>query len=211
MRRFSGALLAIAASGVGVIPNTACADNPLGLYVGAGVGVSTVRSDDGYFSGYGRYDRDHHTAGEAVIGIRPIPIVGAEIEYIDFGHPGGDNSYDDRAYYYGPDTHPRAIAAFAVGHIPLPLPFLDVYAKAGEARLHTNVDAFDGAYCPPNPHIACSPVQQVPSRDEWSTRFAYGAGVQYRIWDLSFGAEYQRISSPFGDPDLLSVRATWTF
>ena len=211
MQRISGALVAVVAMGTCMLASTAFADNPLGLYVGAGVGESTVRSDDGFFSGYGHFDRDHHTAGEAVIGVRPISIVGAELEYIDFGHPGGDDSYDDRNYYFGPDTHPRAIAAFAVGHVPLPLPFLDIYGKAGAARLHTNVNAFDGSYCPPNPHIACAPVASIASQNSWDTRFAYGVGVQYTVWGLGIGAEYQRISSPFGDPDLLAVRVIWTF
>jgi hypothetical protein len=37
-------------------------------------------------------------------------------------------------YYYGPDSHPRAIAAFGVGHIPLP--FLDIYAKGRRAAAY---------------------------------------------------------------------------
>jgi opacity protein-like surface antigen len=210
MNRISGVLLAIVGAGTCVASNSASADNLLGLYAGVGVGESTVRSDNGYAPGYGYYDDDHHTAWKAMVGIRPLPIVGAELEYIDFGHPGSDDNYYNNYYYYGPDSHPRAIAAFAVGHIPLPLPFLDVYGKAGAARLHTDVNGFDGGYCPPNPHQACVPT--TPSQSVWDTRFAYGAGVQSRFWaGLTVRAEYERISSPYGDPDAFSVGVTWTF
>jgi opacity protein-like surface antigen len=210
MNRISGALLAVLA--VGTCAASASADNLLGLYAGVGAGESTVRSDDGYSPGYGYFDHDHHTAWKAMIGIRPLPIVGAELEYIDFGHPGSDdNYYNNNYYYYGPDSHPRAIAAFAVGHIPLPLPFLDIYGKAGAARLHTDVNGFDGGYCPPNPRIACT-ASATASESVWDTRFAYGVGVQSRFWSaLTIRAEYERISSPYGDPDLFSVGATWTF
>jgi hypothetical protein len=189
----------------------------MGFYVGPGIGESTVRSDSnvGSIGGYNFYDpfdhgHDHHFAWKAVAGIRPISIVGAELEYLDFGHPGSDDNYYNGNYYYGPDSHPRAIAAFGVGHIPLPLPlpFLDIYAKAGAARLHTNVNGFDGPACPPNAPY-CLPV--ISSQSRWDTRFAYGAGVQSKFWGLSVRAEYERISSPYGDPDMFSVGATWTF
>ncbi len=140
MKRISAAVLCIVAAATCLASTVACADNLLGFYAGVGMGESTVRSDDGYGyggSGYDYYhyhDDDHHFGWKAIAGIRPLPIVGAEVEYIDFGHPGSDDYYYDRYHYYGPDSHPRAIAAFAVGHIPLPLPFLDVYAKAGAAR-----------------------------------------------------------------------------
>ncbi len=216
MKRISAAVLCIVAAATCLASTVACADNLLGFYAGVGMGESTVRSDDGYGyggSGYDYYhyhDDDHHFGWKAIAGIRPLPIVGAEVEYIDFGHPGSDDYYYDRYHYYGPDSHPRAIAAFAVGHIPLPLPFLDVYAKAGAARLHTDVNGFDGPNCG-GYHGPCNDGGTNLSQSVWDTRFAYGAGVQYRIWGLSVGGEYERISSPYGDPDLFSVRATWTF
>jgi opacity protein-like surface antigen len=205
MNRISGTLLAVVAAGT--CAGSASADNLLGFYAGAGIGESTVRSDNAYVPDYGYFEHDHHTAWKAIIGVRPLPFVGAELEYIDFGHPGGDNNYYNDYRYYGPDSHPRAIAAFGVGHLPLPLPFLDIYGKAGAARLHTNVNGFDGSHCPP--YAQC--IAPNASQSQWDTRFAYGAGIQSRFWGLSVRAEYERINSPYGDPDLLSVSATWTF
>ncbi len=216
MTRISAPIACAVAASAIVASATAHADNLLGFYAGVGVGESTVRSDRNFAADYGDYgyDHDHHTAWKAMLGIRPISLIGAELEYIDFGHPSGDDNYYNYNYNYnyGPDSHPRAIAAFGVGHIPLPLPFLDIYAKAGAARLHTNVNGFDGESCASfSFNGPCVPVAS-PSRSVWDTRFAYGAGVQYRFFfGLSVRAEYERISSPYGDPDLLSVGATYTF
>ena len=143
------------ASGPASAQNSAGPYNPLGFYLGLDVGESTVRSDNNYLYGYndfngyygGPYDYSHHFAWKAAAGIRPISVVGAELEYLDFGHPGSDTTYYYNNFNYGPDSHPRAIALFGVGYLPLPVPFLDVYGKAGIARLHTNVNGFDGQIC----------------------------------------------------------------
>ncbi len=212
MSKLSAAVWGLAA-GACAASAPAFAENLLGFYVGGGFGESTVRSDTNFpgNSGYGYdafySDPRHHFAWKAIAGIRPISIIGAELEYIDFGHPGGDGGY--YSYNYGPDSHPRAIAAFGVGHLPLPIPFLDIFGKAGAARLHTNVNGFDGSTCGLNQiYPQCG---SITSQGTWDTRFAYGAGVQSRIWGLTVRAEYERINSQFGDPDLFSVGATWTF
>jgi opacity protein-like surface antigen len=213
MSKLSAAVWGLAA-GACAASAAASAENLLGFYVGGSLGESTVRSDNNFTGGFGccdgyYNDPRHHFAWKAIAGIRPISIVGAELEYIDFGHPGGDGGYYSSGYNYGPDSHPRAIAAFGVGHLPLPLPFLDIFGKAGAARLHTNVNGFDGSTCVFNQtYPQCGSIN---SQGTWDTRFAYGAGVQSRIWGLSVRAEYERINSQFGDPDLFSVGATWTF
>ena len=43
-----------------------------------------------------------------------------------------------------------------------------------------------------------------------STRFTYGAGVQVKLATLAVRAEYERIHSSDGDPDLLSLALTWS-
>src|SRR5260370_27327716 len=112
MKRISGTLLAVLTVGACAASTAALADNLAGFYVGAGAGYSTIRSDDSAYGLPGYYN-DHQTAWKAIAGIRPLPMLGAEYEYIDFGQPGNHNGrYDTN--YSGLDTHPRASALFAV-------------------------------------------------------------------------------------------------
>ncbi len=169
----------------------------LGLYVGAGVGESTVRSDNGFDPDYPTSSHPNHTAWKVMGGIRPIPFLGAEAQYIDFGHANGTD------YFYtsangssrGADSHPKAGVLSAVGY--LPLPFVDVFAKLGAARLATNLDSYDG--------------DVLNRRTAWQTKVAYGAGVQGHFLGVAIRGEYERISSRYGDPDAFMVSATWTF
>jgi hypothetical protein len=207
MKRISGTLLAILAVGACAASTAALADNPAGFYLGAGVGYSTIRSDDSAYGLPGYYN-DHQTAWKAIAGVRPIPFVGAEFEYIDFGQPSNDNGYYN-TNLYGLDSHPRAAALFAVGYLPLPIPFFDIYGKAGVARLQTDATTIVTPSC--TQMSTCSQLAYSYRHDETDNRFAYGVGVQSKYWGVSFRAEYERISSPFGDPDALTVSATWTF
>ena len=208
LTRTLGALFLIAACGVS---SAALADNPLnplGFYVGAGVGESQIRSDDSYY-GYPGYYNDNQFAWQGVIGIRPISVVGLEATYIDFGQP-----YRHRGYYdynvSGSDSHPTAPALFAVGYLPIPIPFIDIFAKAGAARLATNLTDFVPQPCPQNG--PCPYFVPTDRRKVTDTRFAYGAGVQSKFpFGLIVRGEYTRISSQYGDPDAFLVSAMFQF
>lgn len=190
------------------IASSAYADNLAGFYAGAAVGYSTIRSDDpGY--GFPGYYNDHQTAWKVMAGVRPLPILGAEIEYIDFGQPGTHRGYYN-ADYYGTDSHPRAGALFAVGYLPLPVPFFDIYAKAGVARLTTDVTTTVLPNCSQGTSCSGEGAYQL-RHDQTFNKLAYGFGVQSKIWNVSFRAEYERISSSFGDPDAFTVGAAWNF
>ncbi|HUO95247.1 MAG TPA: hypothetical protein VMT92_03365 [Steroidobacteraceae bacterium] len=63
-----------------VFASLPAASDPLGLYIGAGAGQAQVKADVISF------DR-HHAGWKVLAGLRPVPIVGAEPEYVDFGHP----------------------------------------------------------------------------------------------------------------------------
>src|SRR5277367_2278074 len=206
MKRISGTLLATLAVGACAASTAALADNPAGFYLGAGVGYSTVRSDDPAY-GYPGYFNDNEVAWKVMAGVRPIPFVGAEAEYIDFGQPGSHYGYYD-VNYYGYDSHPRAGVLFAVGYLPLPIPFFDIYGKAGVARLETDVTTTSSS-C--SPGTVCPQPTYSYRHDETENKFAYGVGVQSKFWGVSFRAEYERISSTYGDPDALTAGATWTF
>jgi opacity protein-like surface antigen len=193
--------------------------DPLGFYLGAGVGHSQVRSDldFGVFGapGFsGPFDVTPGATGWKVIaGVRPLSIIGAEAEYLDFGSGTGTTGIAPTATRGGitatATSHPKAPALFAVGYLPIPLPHLDIFAKAGVADLKTRVQASGQALCPTS--IPCLPVFIPPySASDTSTRFAYGAGVQVRLATLAVRAEYERIHSSAGDPDLLSLALTWS-
>jgi outer membrane protein with beta-barrel domain len=206
MTRISRTLLAILTGGACAASTVALAGNPVGFYLGAGVGYSTVRSDDPAY-GLPAYFNDHQAAWKAIAGVRPISIVGAEFEYIDFGQPG--NHYGSNGIYnYGLDSHPRASALFGVGYLPMPIPFFDVYVKAGMARLRTDVTT-TASSCPPSSNCFAPTIYS--RHDQTDNKFAYGVGVQSKVWGVAFRAEYERINSQFGDPDALTVSATWTF
>jgi opacity protein-like surface antigen len=206
--RFSKTLWAVAAIAACGASGAAFADNPAGFYVGAGVGASQIRSDDSRY-GFPGYYNDSQFAWQGIIGVRPIPFVGLEATYIDFGQPHRHGGiYDFNAS--GADSHPTAPALFAVGYLPLPLPFIDVFAKAGAARLATNVTDFVQQPCTaggPCPYFSPTNRHQVTD-----TRFAYGAGVQSKFpFGLIVRGEYERISSQFGDPDAFMVSAIFQF
>ena len=189
----------------------AAADNLLGLYAGAGIGESTVRSDNGFDPYYPDDSHPHHTAWKVVAGVRPIPFVGAEAEYIDFGHPSSADSYVDQngAYGWQADSHPKAGVLYGVGY--LPLPFLDIFAKVGAARLETNLNTYSRGVCTDTVYGSGCGAPILSRQNASETKVAYVAGVQAHILGLAVRGEYERISSTFGDPDAFMVSATWTF
>ena len=206
MKRISWTFAALLALACGA-STAALAEDPLGFYVGGGVGESTIRSDD---PGYGLpgYFNDHQTAWQGVFGFRPLnSFIGAEVTYIDFGQPG--HRYRDDPNFFGDDSHPRAPVLYGVAYLPIPVPYLDVFAKAGVARLQMTLTQFECTDIGTGP---CHSFAAVGRDDITQTKFAYGAGVQSKFpFGLTVRAEYERISSPFGDPDALMVSAFWRF
>jgi outer membrane protein with beta-barrel domain len=171
-------------------PLVAVAD-PLGAYVGASVGQSTVRADPIEFN-------KHDSGWKVLVGIRPLALFGAEIAYADYGHPS--IRYPPFFLGYGASARASAGEAFGLAYLPLPVPNLDVYGKAGFARLSYRASINSGC-------LACAPHNPGYT----STRLAYGGGVQLRFSKLAARVEYERISASNGDPSLLSVGLTWTF
>jgi opacity protein-like surface antigen len=196
---------------------SACAADPLGLYMGAGVGQSHVRSDLNFSAFSPLFSGAFSTEGtktgwKAILGLRPLSVIGAEAEYIDFGSASGSASIPAMALSGGLNaavtSHPKAPAVFAMGYLPIPLPYLDIFAKAGAASLKSSVNASAKVTCPIS--LPCFPIFVPPySASASSTRFAYGAGLQVKVAGLAVRAEYERISAGGGDPDLLSLALTW--
>jgi opacity protein-like surface antigen len=203
------------------------AADPLGFYLGAGIGHSQVRNNldfsnfgDPAFSG--PYSISGHDTGwKLMAGIRPLPVLGAEVAYMDFGSVNGAASIPATPTQGGLNatatSHPRAAALLAVGYLPIPLPYLDVFAKAGVAQLKYDVRVNGQATCPNN--LPCSPSPGLPfpvllpsyAANGSSTHLAYGAGAQLKLASLAVRAEYERISAGSGDVDLLSLGLTFVF
>jgi hypothetical protein len=168
--------------------------DPLGFYVGAGVGESTVQS-----SQLLPVEVDAHPTGWKVFaGWRPISMFGAEVEYVDLGSKSKTfYNYSSGAVDYQ-HASASAVAAFAVGYLPQPLPYLDFYGKVGVASLHSNISN------------TVSPGG-VFSDDTSNARFAYAAGVQMKLGAPALRLEYQGISTSGGDQSLFSLDFAWNF
>jgi opacity protein-like surface antigen len=196
------------------------AADPLGFYIGAGVGHSQDHTDlnvgDFGIAGLsGPYSIHGSATGwKLMVGIRPLSILGAEVEYIDFGSIKGAASIPATPTQSGLNvtatSHPKAAALLAVGYLPIPLPYLDVFGKAGVAQLNFDVRATGQQMCPVG--LPCL-VAIVPpySASGNHTRPAYGAGAQLKFKRLAVRAEYERISGGGGYADLLSFGVTFAF
>lgn len=168
----------------GVCPAVFAANNPLGFYLGVGVGRGTVREDQSMSDSFYVFDQ-HDTGWDVFAGLRPISFLGAEMAYIDFGHPSVDLHVPSAGPYtdINADAKATAVIASALGYLPLPIPWLDLYGKAGLARLQTEYRISDtGIHC-----------------------------VSGYLARLSARLEYQRVNASSGNPDLLSLGVAWTF
>jgi opacity protein-like surface antigen len=180
------------------------AEDFLGAYVGGAVGRADVEVDQIGVVPLG-FDKQH-LGWKLLFGGRPISVLGAEFDYINFGHPstviGNVNT----------DAQTRGAAVFALGYLPVPLPLLDVYGKVGLARLQTTATASLiyalGVACPPpGTSLLCGPQKL----DRTDNHFAWGAGTQIKVSHIAVRAEYERFSTRVGNPDFLSVGMTWSF
>jgi|SRR6185437_5342731 len=175
------------------------ANNPLGFYIGGGVGSSNI-GEAGHYSCYGYYGCNsywHNTGWKLFGGFRPIPFLGAQLEYTDFGHSNFGPYYYPPAY--GGDIGAHAASAFAVGYLPLPL-FMDLYAKAGVSALWSHAD-FSG-YCGQGPSQVCVLGSR---QDSTTAEFGYGGGFQWRFGLFAARLEYERIGTESHSPALLSA------
>lgn len=203
----------------------ALAADPLGFYLGAGIGHSELRNSLGIgnfgLTGFsGPYSASgHYTGWKLMTGIRPLPVLGAEVAYVDFGSVNAAASIPATPTQGGLNAtataHPRATALLAIGYLPIPLPHLDVFAKAGVAQLKYDVRVSGQATCPTNlpcflpPGVPLTPFLQSYAVN--GTHLAYGAGAQLKLASLAVRAEYERISAGSGDVDLLSLGLSFVF
>ncbi len=192
--------LAAIASIVALVAAPAATADPLGLYVGGGIGQSRVAIDNAGSFALAGFD-EHRGAWKVLAGLRPVSFVGAEVEYIDFGHPS--RTVTQAGVQWQVDAQARAVAMFGVAYLPLGP--LAVFAKAGPARLDTSASG-QITNCPPG--FLCVPPFHYSAS---ATHVGYGAGVRLGVRSLAARAEVERISTGNGSLDLMSVGVTWSF
>lgn len=179
----------------------AVAEDLFGLYVGGAIGQSRVVGNTSFAPPFGAYagQRDfeqNHSAFAAILGARPISLLGGELTYIDFGHPGGN------LYEFPANASLKGAAAF--GMLYLPVPVVDIYLKAGIAHLESTVNGSLPSVLACN----CSLPFQL---NRTNTSGAGGVGAQYKFGSWAVRAEYERFNAAGGNPSLLSAGITWTF
>jgi len=162
------------------------ADN--GFYLGAGVTQAKLDNvGDDFDTGNLNDFKLDNTAWKVIAGFRPIDMFAVELNYDDLG----DESRTVGGVRFDADA--KAFTAYAVGFLPIPV--VDVYAKAGLARWETNASA-TGLF----------------DLDDSGTEFAYGAGVQVHLGSLAARLEYEQFDVDHTDGvELLTLGATWTF
>ena len=183
----------------------------LGLYIGGSVGRSEVRTRVALpLPGLSPYDFDQSDTGwKALVGLRPIPLFAAELAYVDFGHPTLSTTLGLGAYRWHADVLQRAQTLSGLIFVPIPIPMLELYGRAGIARLQSSGNPND---------LECAPGYECPliayrnvRFNRTNTDFQYGAGLQLKLSKLAVRVEYERINDSRGDPDLLSAGLVWTF
>jgi opacity protein-like surface antigen len=96
----------------------------------------------------------------------------------------------------------------AFGVLYLPVPIVDIFLKAGLARINSTAAT----------HTVCSGGQPCPTlivdpepESRTNVGFAGGAGAQFKIGSLAVRGEYERFNAAGGNPSLLSVGFIWKF
>ena len=156
-------VLALAAS-------AAQADNGF-FYVGAGVSKDKL-SNIAPSGGFADIDK---TSWKVLAGLRPISLFAVEADYLDLGSQTNT--------FVGADSNAKAFAGYGVGFLPIPVPYLDVYGKAGLARWS----------------LSGSNTGSLFSFSNHGTEFAWGAGVQAHVGNIGGRLEYERFSIPNTD------------
>jgi hypothetical protein len=171
MRKFL-ALLALAL-GAGA----AHADNGL-IYVGAGVANDNLKDITATNSSL------NSTNWKVWAGVRPVSVFAVEADYIALGSQSVTSNFVSG----GSSTHVnyKAFTGYAVGYVPIPLPYLDVFGKVGLARWTSS-----GGTSVFNPPPGGS---QFFSLSDNGTQFAWGAGGQLHFGNFGARLEYENFS-----------------
>ncbi len=169
------------------------ADDSL-LYVGGSLGQGNTK--------VGQINFNKTDLGwKAFAGTRPLHWLGAELAYIDFGSP--------KESYALAQSSAKATGAAAYGllYLPLPVPLVDVYAKAGLARIHTTASSYSTSGTCTVGNASCG----LFALDRKNTQPTYGIGAQAHLGDLAARIEYEHFQTTGGSPSLLTIGLSYSF
>jgi len=172
------------------ITGVARADDLVGFYAGGGIGQSNVKDHTIGFN-------EHDFGWQLTVGIRPIRVFGAEVDYMDLGKPSSNIGT------LHVEAQARAAAAFAMFYLPLPEPLFDVYGKAGVARIQNSV-ATSGQCVSFN---SCGLLDFSSS----GSQFAWGVGGQVNWGSWSARLEYEGFNATGGSQALINVGVLYKF
>ena len=147
------------------------ADNGF-FYVGAGVSKDKLSN---IAPSGGLSDLDN-TSWKVLAGLRVLSVFGFEADYLNLG------SQTSSFVNVSSHSEAKAFTGYAVGYLLIPVPFLDVYGKAGLARWKLS-----GSAGTPGSIFAFS---------DSGTEFAWGAGAQANFGNIGARLEYERFSIP---------------
>jgi len=169
--------------------SVAQADNGL-IYAGAGI----VRDDLRDVTAGSVSSDIKSTSWKAYAGVRPISLFAIEADYTDLGSNSGTFFTQAGTCPVGGcpvtvHTDAKAFAGYAVGFLPIPVPFLDVFGKAGLARWQLHDSQSGGAPCDP----AACPLFALSKN---GTEFAWGGGAQVHVGNLGARLEYENFRIP---------------
>jgi len=168
------------------------AENEISGYVGGAIGRSQLDVDSQDSSAHG-------TGWKAVVGVRALDFLGAEAEYVDLGHARHATQYGQL------NSRASGPAVFGVAYLPIPIPFVDVFGKAGLANVQqkASLQGSGGSACVPG--VGCDGFNRTESE------FAWGGGVQVKVASLAVRAEFEQYRASGGSVNLGSVGVFWTF
>jgi hypothetical protein len=140
------------------------------FYLGAGVSNNKISEITAINSDL------NSTSWKAYVGVRPINAFAVEADYLDLGSKTLNTTTASGTI--NTDVNYKAFAGYAVGFVPLPLPYLDVFGKVGLARWSSGGSTN-------------SPGASLFSLSDNGTEFAWGIGAQAHFGMVGGRLEYE--------------------
>ncbi|HEV8018208.1 MAG TPA: outer membrane beta-barrel protein [Steroidobacteraceae bacterium] len=141
------------------------------LYLGAGITRNSVKDIASTASDL------NSTSWKVLAGFRPISWFAVEADYIDLGSETTNFTSATAHLQY------KAFTGYAVGYVPLPVPFVDVFGKVGLARWSSS----GSSVTLPSNFFSLS---------DNGTEFAWGIGAQAHMGNLGVRLEYESFNIP---------------